>query len=145
MNLLWLENLTKPFASLLNPVAERIGNWLGRRRPRLYVHFEPTQSLWCLSHNGDQELMQVMFSAGFNHDDPKQTLVIMDAYPSGTHVEIPGNDKFSVPPGQVVRERVYVFVSPVPAKGKPWTGRFILVDQFHRRHKTQKVVLRWVG
>src|SRR5438309_1268550 len=127
MNLPWLENLTKPFASLLNPVAERIGNWLGRRKPHLYVHFEPTQSLWCLARNGDQELMQAMFSADFNHDDTKQTLVIVDAYPHGTNVEIPGTNKFSVPPGQVVHQRVYVFISPVPEKGKPWTGRFVLV------------------
>jgi hypothetical protein len=90
-------------------------------------------------------MMQAMFWADFSHDDPKQTLVIIDAYPDGTHPQI-GMFKFAIPPGKLVQEQVASFVLPVKAKkGEPWTGRFVLVDQFQRKYRTKKVTLRWVG
>ena len=144
MNWIWLENLTKPFASLVNPVAERFGNWLGSRKPRLHVHFEPMTNLWCIAGTPGQELMQAMFTARFTHDDPKQTLLIVNAYPQGTQVEMKGSDTFSIPPLTLVTERVYVFVSPAPEKGKTWRGRFVFEDQFHRKYK-EKTELKWAG
>jgi hypothetical protein len=146
VNLAWLENLTKPFSQLLNPLLERIGNRLGRRKPHLYVHVNVMQAIWCIAKNGDVEIMQAVFWAEFNHDDPKQTLVIMDAYPVGTRPQISATSKFSVGPGQIVTEQIGAYVLPIKGeRGKPWSGRFILVDQFHRKHKTQKITLKWVG
>lgn len=101
MHWAWLESLTKPFSSLVTPLAERIGNWLGRRKPRLYVHLNSPQLLWCVAtekqRNGpDLEMMQVFLSAQFNHDDEKQTVVIMDGFPEGTQNRLPGMSQFSV-------------------------------------------------
>jgi hypothetical protein len=146
MNLEWLENLTKPIGSLLNPVAQRIGGKLGHRKPHLYVHFVLPQTVWCIARNGDQEAMQIVFWADFNHDDPQQTLIITDAYPKGTRSEIRTVINFPVPPGQMVREQVATFAVPIKGeKGKPWTGRIILLDQFKRKYKTDKIAFRWVG
>lgn len=67
--------------------------------------------------------MQVMFWADVTHDDPKQTLVIVDAYPVGTKALIGLVGKFAIPPGTLVHERVAAFVLPIVAEpGKPWTG-----------------------
>lgn len=151
MDLSWLGNLTKPFSSLLNPIAERIGNWFGRRKPRLYVHFNPTQMLWCIAQQGHPngsftEMMQAMFWADFNHDDPKESLVITGAYPEGTRPQIGMIGKFVIPPKQIVHQQVAAIVLPIKAKKeKPWTGRFVLVDQFQRQYKTKKVTFRWAG
>lgn len=151
VELTWLSNLTKPFSSLLNPMAERIGNWIGRRKPRLYVHFNPSQMLWCIARQGQAdgsftEMMQAMFWADFNHDDPKETLVITDAYPDGTHPQLGMMVKFAIPPGEIVHEHVAAFVLPIKAeKGKAWRGRFVLLDQFQRKYKTKKVTFRWAG
>jgi len=145
MNLEWLESLTKPVASLLNPIAERIGGGLGHRKPRLYVHFETNPMVWCIAKNGDQEVMQIVFWADLNHDDPRQTLIITDAYPKGARSEL-RTLNFAVPPGQMVHEQVVSFSVPIKGeKGKPWTGRLILVDQFKRKHKTDKATFRWAG
>ena len=151
MDFSWLSNLTKPFSSLLNPVAERIGNWLGRRKPHLFVHFNPTQMLWCIAQQGQQdgsfkEMMQAMFWADFNHDDPKATLVIVDAYPKGTHPQLGMIGKFAIPPNKIVQQQVAAIVLPIKAKKEqPWIGRFILVDQFQRKYKTKKMSFRWAG
>jgi hypothetical protein len=146
LNLTWLENLTKPFASLFNPIAERIGNRLGRRKPRLYVHVQAQTSLWCIAQQGTTELMQVMFSADLNHDDHKHGLAIIEAYLEGTRVEIGMMDKFVIPPNEIVTERIGAMVLPVKGeKGKPYTGRFILVDQFKRKHKTEKITFKSAG
>lgn len=151
MNWGWLGDLIRPFSSLLNPVAERMGSRLGRRRPRLYIHFNPTQMLWCIARQAQRdgtvvEMMQAMFWADFNHDDEKQTLVITEAYPQGTHPQFGIIEKFAIPPGRMVRQQVAAFV--LPTKGKkerPWTGRFVVVDQFQRRYRTKKAAFRWVG
>jgi len=151
MHWAWLENLTKPFSSLLNPLAERIGQRLGRRKPRLYVHFNPTQLVWGIgtqkqTREPDLEMMHIHLTAGFNHDDDKQTLVIMDAFPEGTQNRMPALSQFEIRPHTLVNQQVVAFVVPVVGeKGKPWTGRFIIVDQFQRRYKTQRATYRWTG
>lgn len=145
MSFEWLENLTKPLASLLNPIAERMGGTLGHRKPRLYVHFTPPQMLWCIAKNGEQEIMQTVCWADINHDDVQQTLIITDVYPQGSHSELRVAN-FVVPPGQMVHEQVKSFSLPIKGeKGKPWTGRLILIDQFKRKHKTDKATFRWAG
>lgn len=151
MNLAWLENLTKPFASLLNPVAERIGKWLGNRKPRLYVHFNPAMMSWSMGYERQPdghhlEMMHVHFNADFNHDDDKQTLFIMDAFPEGTENRIPAFSHIVIPPHRVVNQQIVSFALPIVAeKEKVWTGRMVFVDQFQRRYKSRKGTYRWVG
>jgi hypothetical protein len=151
MNLSWLENLTKPFSSIVTPIAQRIGNRLGHRKPRLYVHFNSPQMLWCIAEqkqtNGTAvEMMQIWFWADFNHDDEQQTLILTDAYPEGTSPQMGMISKFAIPPGMLVNQQVAAFVSPVKAlRGNPWVGRFVLVDQFQRKYKTKRVTFRWAG
>jgi len=151
MNLAWLENLTKPFASLLNPVAERTGRWLGNRKPRLYVHPSPAMMSWSVGYQRQPdghhlEMMQVHLHADFNHDDDKQTLLIMDAFPEGTENRIPGLSRFAIRPHEVVNQQIVSFALPVIAeKGVGWTGRMVFVDQFQRRYKSRKGAYRWVS
>ena len=151
MHLAWLENLTKPFSSLLNPPAERIGKWLGLRKPRLYVHFNPRQLVWNIGAQTQPDgtkldVMHVHLNAGFTHDDDKQTLLIMNAFPEGTENFLPALVQFQIPPHVMVSQQIVAFVQPVIGeKGKPWTGRFILIDQFQRRYKTKVATYRWSG
>jgi hypothetical protein len=73
-------------------------------------------------------------------------MVIMDAYPVGTTPQIDPRRRFTIPSNQVVEERMVAFVTPILAKkGEPWTGKFIIVDQFLRKHKTQKATFKFVG
>lgn len=147
----WLGNLTKPFSNLLNPITERIGNALGRRKPRLFVHLNPTQSVWCVTGQAGKprlsdEMAQVMFWAGINHDDDKFTLIIMGAYPEGTKSQIVMAPPIAIPPGKVIETHVDAFVVPIKGQpGQPWETKFILVDQFQRKYKTQKITFRWAG
>jgi hypothetical protein len=69
---------------MLNAVAERLVLRIGRRKPNLYVHFNPVQTIWCIAQMAQQsgpaiELMQIVFWADLNLDDPKQTLIIVKA------------------------------------------------------------------
>jgi hypothetical protein len=151
MNLGWLKDLTKPFSTTLNAVAERLALRIGRRKPNLYVHFDPVQTVWCIAQSAQRggspvEYMHVVFWADLNHDDPKQTLVIVNAYPEGTQPEMETISKFSIPPGSIVHEQLSAIVLPfVAKKGEPWIGKFILVDQFDRTYKTKKIKFKWVG
>jgi hypothetical protein len=151
MNLSWLEHLTKPFSSLFDPIAERIGNWVARRKPKLYVHFNLGQTVWSIARQAEgdgsfTEMMQIVSWADVNHDDPKETLVITDAHPPGTYSRLPAPGKFAVPPRTLVHQQISAFVLPVKGeKGTPWRGKLILVDQFFRKYKTRSVVFQWVG
>jgi hypothetical protein len=146
----WLGNLTKPFANILNPVTERIGKWLGGRKPRLFVHFHPTQLIWSIGKEGmgDDvlETMHIHAMADVNHDDDNQTLLIVNVYPEGTENRIPGMSQFKVAPKQILGLSLMSFAQPVlGTKGQPWIGRLILVDQFDRKYKTKKAAFRWTG
>jgi hypothetical protein len=151
MNLGWLTDFTKPFSTTLNAVAERLALRIGRRKPRLYVHFDSIQTVWTIAHGGQPsgsavEFMHVVFWADLNHDDPKQTLVIVNGYPEGTQPEMQSMSKFAIPPGSIVHEQLSAIVLPIKAKkGEPWIGKFILVDQFERKFKTKKIKFKWVG
>jgi hypothetical protein len=145
MSFEWLENLTKPLASLLTPIAERVGGSLGHRKPHLYVHF--THPLvWCIAGNAGQEMMQTVCWADINHDDLQHALIITDIYPQGSRSSKIRASNFIVPPGQMAHEQLASFSVPIiTEKGKPWVGRLILVDQFKRQHKTETVTFQWVG
>jgi len=144
--------LLKTCSEFAADLLERLGHRLRRRKPRLYVHYAVAQSLWCIATQTERDgtktpIMQLIFSADFNHDDPKQDLVIVNAYPKGMRQQkVAAFEKFNVPPGRIVTKQVAVWVLPLLAEqGKDWKGRFILVDQFMRKHKTERVVFRWVG
>jgi hypothetical protein len=140
----------KSLSGLLKAGFDRIALWIGRRKPKLYVHFQPGTSLWCIAHSGPGpsaiEYMQVICSASLTHDDHTQAMIIVDAYPVGTTSQVRALQEFTIPPHVMVKEQITAIVGPVVGKkGKPWTGKLILVDQFLRKHKTQNVTLRWVG
>jgi hypothetical protein len=136
---------------MLNAIAERLSLRIGRRKPNLYVHFNPVQTIWCIAQMGQRngppiELMQTVFWADLNHDDPKQTLVIVNAYPEGTEPEMSTISKFAIPPGEMVNEQLTAMVLPIKGKkGEPWIGKFILVDQFNRKYKTKRIKFKWAG
>jgi len=141
----WLEYLTKPLATLLTRIAERIGSSVGHRKPHLYVHFR-NPLIWCIAGNASQEMMQTVCWADINRDDPQHALIITDVYPQGSNSTKIRVSNFVVPPGQMVHEQLASFSVPIKGeKGKPWTGRLIRVDQFKRKHKTDGVTFQWVG
>ena len=89
--------------------------------------------------------MQVMFTVDLTHDDPKESLIIVDAHPEGTQSSLPF-DKFAINPHQLVERRVTIFVQPVLGKkDKDWNGHIIFIDQFRRHYKTQKTTFRAAG
>jgi len=147
----WLSKLTELLAALLKAAADRVAPWIERRKPKLYVHPILGNMLWCIAQQPRKdgpplEMMQITFWAHINHDDSKQALVIVDAYPVGTKPQITAMQKFKIPPGAMVKEQVSAFVVPILAEqGKPWTGRIVLVDQFQRKYKTKKMTFEWAG
>ena len=115
MSLEWLSNLTRPFSSLLNPLAERVGSWLGRRKPGLYIHFMLNQLVWCIAQEPQRtgpprELMQVAFWADLNHDDPKHAIIITAAFPKDTQPQHGLISNIVIPPNQMVHEQVVAIV-----------------------------------
>jgi hypothetical protein len=92
------------------------------------------------------ELMQIVFWADVNHDDQRETLVIMSAYPEGSEPEIASTLQFSVLPGTIVHEQISAFIKPIKGEaGKTWRSKFVLVDQFRRKYKTQEIAFRFAG
>jgi hypothetical protein len=88
LNFGWLADFTKPFSTTWNAVAVRLALRIGRRKPTLYVHFNSVQTVWCIAQTPQSsgpaiEYMHTVFWADLNHDDPKQTLIIVNAYPKG--------------------------------------------------------------
>lgn len=151
MHWTWLSNLIKPFTNIFNPVTERIGKWLGRRKPKLYVHFHATQLLWSVGHelqpDGSKlEIMNIHLTADFTHDDDKQTLLIVDVHPEGAQSRVRLSE-LCIRSGELLSHLQLVsFAVPVIGdKGKPWTGKLVLVDQFERQYKTKRATYRWTG
>jgi hypothetical protein len=143
-----VEIFTKPLAVVSNAVAERL-ELRFRRKPKLHVHFHPTTGLWCLAHQGDKKIMQVGFSADFTHDDPKQTIILVDAFPEGAHSELQFGDYIEIPPEELVtpNHQVWMMVTPVVGEeGKNWKGRIVFVDHWRRKYKSkERFEFMWVG
>ena len=138
---------TRPLDVISNAVSGRLEILL-KRKPRLYVNFHPMMGLWCLAFSGEARAMQVCFMADFSHDDPDQTLLLIDAYIKGTKPWIRFDEPIKIPPGQLVRSNYVedIMVTPIIAPvGKNWTGRIIFIDQYHRRYKTKKFEFKWTG
>lgn len=56
------------------------------------------------------------------------------------------NSRELIEPQTMAHIQLSAIVTPIVAtRGKPWRGRLIVVDQFHRKHKTQKIEFKWVS
>lgn len=142
-----VEVFTRPFDVISNALSGRLEILL-KRKPRLFVNFHPLMELWCIAFAGDKKVMQVCFMADFSHDDPKQTLLLIEARLKGTKPWMRFDEPIRIPPGQLVRSK-YVedfYVMPmIGTPGKNWTGRIIFKDQFHRPYKSGKFEFVWTG
>lgn len=141
------ETFTKPLAAVSNAITERLALRF-RRKPKLHVHFHATTGLWCLASQGGKKIMQVGFVADFTHDDPTQTIILVDAFPDGTRSELRLFDYITIPPEELVRLRHHLWrmVTPVVGEeGKNWKGRIVLVDQWKRKYKSKEFEFMWVG
>jgi hypothetical protein len=146
VHLQWLEYLTKPFSNIFNPITERIGNRIARRKPRVSIHPDPLLTIWCIANPGENEFMHLVLSGGFTHDDKDVTLIFTDTYAVGTKTKIKMADWLKIAPGQLLDTRIVTFVGPVIAeKGKPFETRVVLVDQHRRKYKSQKIIFQWAG
>ena len=141
-HLSWLKSLGGLFDALI----ERLTILVLKRKPKVYVQFEPNTILWCVAKAGDIEYMQISCQIRITHDDQRNALIITDAYPTGTKTEIKAMDEFKIPSNTLANERIASIVGPmIGEKGKPWTGKIVLVDQFNRKYKTQKATFKWAG
>jgi hypothetical protein len=78
--------------------------------------------------------------------DPKHAMMIMEVYPEGTTPQVSMGSRKLIEPGTLAHIQLAAIVKPIIAtKGKPWRGRLVVVDHFHRKHKTQKIEFKWVG
>src|SRR5713226_8271417 len=108
-----VEVFTKPLSVVSDAVSNRLEILL-KRKPRLYVNFHPTTSLWCLGRAGDEKFMQVMFSADFTHDDLDQTIILIDAFLKGTKPIVHFHDPIDIDPEELVTPHpISLMVKPV--------------------------------
>jgi hypothetical protein len=142
-----LDVLMRPLDVASNAISGRLEILL-KRKPRLFVNFHPLMELWCLAFAGDKKIMQVCFMADFSHDDPDQTILLIDAYLKGTKPWMRFDEPIRIPPGQLVRSKHVedFFVTPIiGTPGKNWTGRIIFKDHLHRPYKSEKFEFVWTG
>jgi hypothetical protein len=141
-----VEVFTKPLAVISNAIAERLEIFF-RRKPKLHVHFHPHTGVWCLANDGNMKIMQVGFAADFTHDDPRQTLILVDAFPEGAHSKYPFHDDITIGLEELVtpEHQIWMMVTPVVGEeGKNWEGRIVFVDQFKQKHKgKEKFEFMW--
>jgi hypothetical protein len=141
-NLSWLNTLN----GFSKAIADRLAVAVTRRKPKIHVRPIVGNELWCIARQGETEFMQVVCWADVTHDDPKHALMIMEVYPEGTPPQVSMGSRELIQPGTLAHIQLAAIVKPIIAtKGKPWKGRLVLVDHFHRKHKTQKIEFKWVG
>jgi hypothetical protein len=144
-----VEVFARPLAVISNAIAKRLAILL-RRKPKLHVHFHPSTGVWCLAGDGkDLTIMQVGFQADFTHDDPEQTLILVDAFPESTHAKYPFRDSITIEAEELVEpeHQIWMMVTPVVGEeGKNWKGRIVFVDQFKRKYKCkEEFEFMWAG
>jgi hypothetical protein len=142
-----VEVFIRPLDVVSNALSGRLEILL-KRKPRLFVNFHPMSAFWCLAFSGKQRAMQVSFMADFSHDDPEQTILLIDAYLKGAKPWLRFDEPIDVAPEELVtpKYQVHFMVTPIIAPvGKNWTGRIIFIDQWHRRYKTKKFEFVWMG
>ena len=90
--------------------------------------------------------MQALFTADITNDG-NESVLILDGYFKGTKPQIPFPNRIAIPPTTTVTgECIAVFVRPVIGEGgRDFTGKVILLDQFKRKHSTDKITFTWVG
>lgn len=139
------EALKKPIELISTPIAEHIAAWL-KRKPQLHVHFRPYTCFWCIAKEGQIPVMQLVFSADFSHDEPKEHIVLVNAYVKGAETRYPFDRVIIAPHVLAMDRHLATFVFPVVGKaGHDWRGRLILIDQHERKYNTKKVTFKWVG
>lgn len=143
-----VEVFAKPLAAVSNAIANRL-KLRFRRKPKLHVHFHPATGLWCLARQAHKEIMQIGFVADLTHDDPNQTVILMDAFPEGARSELPFFDYITIPPEEWIKpgRHIWMMVTPVLAeKGRNWKGRIVFVDQWKRKYKSEEEFeFLWMG
>lgn len=143
-----LDAFIKPLTVISNAIAQRLHIWL-RRKPKLHVHFHPNTGVWAIGTDGTNKIMQVGFQADFTHDDPSQTLILVDAFPEGTQATLHFRESITIEPEMLVTPeyQIWMMVTPVvEQEGKNWTGQIIFVDQFKRKYKSkERFEFRWGG
>jgi len=135
-----VEVFIKPLAVISNAISERLAILL-RRKPKLHVHFRPITGVWCVASDGIIKIMQVGFAADLTHDDPRQTLILVDAFPEGTRSKFPFHNQITIGPAELVspEHQIWMMVTPVVGEeGKNWTGRVVFVDQFKRKYMSEE-------
>jgi hypothetical protein len=140
-----LEILLKPFTLIINPIGERVGRRL-QRKPKLHIYVRPLTTLWCYAWEGQKPMMQLTFSADITNDGHEGVL-ILDGYVKGTKPKLPFTWRIKVPPTTTIMgENISLFVAPVIGEGgKDFSAKVILIDQFKRKHKTDRITFTWVG
>jgi len=105
------------------------------------------ECIWCISNDGNPNAkMQVITWADLNHDDDTQTVIITDIYAEGTASHIIPVHSLAIPPHRMVHNQLACFVTPVTGtRGQRLVTRLVLVDQFKRKYKTEKISFRWIG
>ena len=143
-----VETLLKPFSLIFNPIAERIGNKF-KRTAKLYINIRPATNVWCYAWNGNNPnpMMQVRFDADFTNESDREGIFILDVYVEGTKSRVPIIDHLKFPKTSTTFAQIIgLFCSPVVGEGgKDFTGRIIFVDQFKRKHRSDKTTFTWVG
>lgn len=138
----WLKTLNGFFKAIV----DRLATAITRRKPKVHVHPLVGNEVWCIATSGNTEYMHIICWAHVTHDGSNDALLIMSVYPEGTTPQVDTISPVTLQPGTMVKTQLSAIVAPiVGTKGKPWRGRLILEDQFHRKYKTQKIVFKWVG
>jgi hypothetical protein len=138
---------TKPLAVVSDAVSTRLKILL-KRKPRLFVNVHPDTSLWCIARAGDERIMQMMFMADFTHDDPDQTIILIEAFLKGTKPKFHFDEPIDIDPEELVTPKYNVHFMVIPfigEEGKNWTGQIYFIDQLHRTYRTKNVEFKWAG
>ena len=136
----------KSFSGFWKAAFDRLALWVSKRKPKLYVHFQPGTCLGCIARHADAEYMQIVCPVSITHDDVKHDLIIVDVYPAGTISQVSAMQDIVIPANTMAKEQIVSIAGPVIAnKGESWTGRIVLVDQFLRKYKSPKATFKWAG
>jgi hypothetical protein len=109
-------------------------------KPKLHVHFHPVSGVWCLASDGQTKIMQIGFMADITHDDPRQTLILIDAFPEGTRSKFHFHNRIVIRAEELVSPEYQIWMMVTPVVGKEfsnWNGRIVFVDQFKRKYKSE--------
>lgn len=142
-----VETVLKPFTIIFTPIAERIARVL-KRKPKLHIYVLPVTSILTYAWDGSSRpIMQATFACDITNDDHHEKVIIIDAYIKGTKPCLPTRGYTEIAPASMkARQQFATFCRPVLGEaGKNFTGRVVLLDQFKRKHLTDKIEFVWHG